>query len=98
MRCWRTSSTSPASLRAGATPRVRATRPERGARAMSSATGVKGHLQAVASGAVFSSDEMARAIDVLTADSTTAQKTAFLMGLRVRGETVDEIAGAARAM
>jgi anthranilate phosphoribosyltransferase len=65
---------------------------------MSSATGVKGLLQAVAAGRVFSSDEMANAIELLTDEGTTAQKAAFLMGLRVRGETVDEIAGAARAM
>lgn len=65
---------------------------------MSSATGVKGILQAVAAGRTFTSDEMAKAIDALTAEGTTAQKAAFLIGLRVRGETVDEITGAARAM
>ncbi|HEX2843021.1 anthranilate phosphoribosyltransferase [Hyphomicrobium sp.] len=65
---------------------------------MSSTAGVKGILQAVAAGQTFSSDEMARAIELMTAEGTTAQKCAFLMGLRVRGETVDEIAGAARAM
>lgn len=59
---------------------------------------VKEVLQAVAAGQAFSSDEMVRAIELLTSEGSTAQKTAFLMGLRVRGETVDEIAGAARAM
>ena len=65
---------------------------------MSSATGVKGLLQAVAAGQRFSPEAMADAIDVLTADATPAQMAAFLMGLRVRGETVAEITGAARAM
>lgn len=65
---------------------------------MSSAVGVKGVLQAVAAGQRFSPQAMADAVDALTADGTPAQMAAFLMGLRVRGETVDEIAGAARAM
>jgi anthranilate phosphoribosyltransferase len=65
---------------------------------MTGGAGVKGILNAVAAGTRFSADEMARAIDLLTTEGTTAQKCAFLMGLRVRGETVDEIAGAARAM
>lgn len=65
---------------------------------MSGATGVKGILNRVAAGKRFSADEMSRAIDLLTTEGSTAQKCAFLMGLRVRGETVDEIAGAARAM
>ncbi len=65
---------------------------------MSSATGVKSILQAVAGGERFSPDAMAVAVETLTADATPAQMAAFLMGLRVRGETVDEIAGAARAL
>ena len=65
---------------------------------MSSATGVKGFLQQVAAGETFSQADMARAVDALTAEGTPAQMAAFLMGLRVRGETVDEITGAARAM
>lgn len=65
---------------------------------MSNATGVKAVLHAVAAGETFSQQEMANAVDALTADGTPAQMAAFLMGLRVRGETVDEITGAARAM
>ncbi len=65
---------------------------------MSSVTGVKGVLQAVAAGQTFSPEEMVAAVDVLTAEGTPAQMAAFLMGLRVRGERVEEIAGAARAM
>lgn len=65
---------------------------------MSGTTGVKSFLQAVAAGETFSQERMAEAVDALTADGTPAQMAAFLMGLRVRGETVDEITGAARAM
>jgi anthranilate phosphoribosyltransferase len=59
---------------------------------------VKAVLQAIAAGQRLSPDEMAYAIDTLTAEATPAQMAAFLMGLRVRGETVDEITGAARAL
>lgn len=65
---------------------------------MSSASGVKGVLQAVAAGQRFTPEAMVAAVDTLTSEGTPAQMAAFLMGLRVRGETVDEIAGAARAM
>ena len=65
---------------------------------MVNVTGVKSILQAVAAGEKLSAAEMAQAVDVLTAEATPVQMAAFLMGLRVRGETVDEIAGAARAM
>lgn len=65
---------------------------------MSGAVGVKSILQAIAGGRRLSADEAAQAIDVLTAEATPAQMAAFLMGLRVRGETVDEITGAARAL
>ncbi len=41
---------------------------------------------------------MADAVDLLTAEATPPQMAAFLMGLRVRGETLDEITGAARAL
>ena len=61
---------------------------------MSSAAGVKTLLQAVAAGERFSPERMAATIDVLTAEATPAQMAAFLMGLRVRGETVDEITAA----
>ena len=65
---------------------------------MSSAAGVKALLQTVASGATFSADAMADAVDIMTAEATPPQMAAFLMGLRVRGETLDEITGAARAL
>lgn len=56
-------------------------------------------LQTVASGRTLTADEAADAVDVLTGeDATPAQRGAFLMGLAVRGETVDEITGAARAL
>lgn len=61
-------------------------------------TNVKTILQAVATGRPLTADEAAEAVDVLTSDATPAQMGAFLMGLRVRGETVDEITGAARAL
>ena len=60
--------------------------------------GIKSILQTVASGRPLSQDEAAHAVDVLTTEATPAQMGAFLMGLRVRGETVDEIAGAARTL
>jgi anthranilate phosphoribosyltransferase len=65
---------------------------------MSGAVGVKSVLQRVAAGETFSQESMADAVEALTAEGTPAQMAAFLMGLRVRGETVDEITGAARAM
>jgi anthranilate phosphoribosyltransferase len=65
---------------------------------MSNPARVKSVLQAVAGGQRLSPDEMARAIDTLTAEASPAQMAAFLMALRVRGETVDEITGAARAL
>ena len=61
-------------------------------------TNVKTILQTVATGRPLSADEAAVAVDVLTSDATPAQMGAFLMGLRVRGETVGEITGAARAL
>ena len=65
---------------------------------MSGAAGVRTVLQRVAAGETFSQESMAAAVEALTAEGTPAQMAAFLMGLRVRGETVDEITGAARAM
>ena len=65
---------------------------------MSGAAGVRTVLQRVAAGETFSQESMADAVEALTAEGTPAQMAAFLMGLRVRGETVDEITGAARAM
>jgi anthranilate phosphoribosyltransferase len=56
-------------------------------------------LARVADGQELSEAEAEAAFDVLMAgEATPAQIAGFLMGLRVRGETVAEITGAARAM
>ena len=53
----------------------------------------------VAAGAPLSATEAESAFErILSGESTPAQTGAFLMALRVRGETVDEITGAVRAM
>jgi anthranilate phosphoribosyltransferase len=57
-------------------------------------------LGKLAGGATLSEDESAAAFDrMMSGDVTPSQMGAFLMGLRVRGETVAEIADlAARAV
>src|SRR5262245_40538061 len=61
------------------------------------AASVKAALQSIAAGASLDEAEMERVLDVMTrGEATPAQMGAFLMGLRVRGETVAEITGAAR--
>ena len=51
----------------------------------------------VASGESLSQDEAAEAFElVMSGSATPAQVGGLLMALRMRGETVDEIAGAAR--
>lgn len=56
-------------------------------------------IQKVSSGATLSQEEIRTALDEMTAGAATAaQMGAFLMALRVRGETVEEITGAARMM
>jgi anthranilate phosphoribosyltransferase len=56
-------------------------------------------LAIVASGRALSEEEAETAFDIImSGDATPAQMGAFLMALRVRGESVDEIAGAARIM
>lgn len=53
----------------------------------------------VATGAALSQEESAHAFDkMMSGEATPSQMGAFLMGLRVRGETVDEIAGAVSTM
>jgi anthranilate phosphoribosyltransferase len=53
----------------------------------------------VAAGHRLTMAEAERAFDIMmSGNATPSQMGAFLMGLRVRGETVDEIAGAARVM
>ncbi|MBX3522992.1 MAG: anthranilate phosphoribosyltransferase [Xanthobacteraceae bacterium] len=53
----------------------------------------------VATGAQLSQEESAHAFDkMMSGEATPSQMGAFLMGLRIRGETVDEIAGAVATM
>ena len=59
----------------------------------------KGVLGRVADGYRLSEQEAESAFDtIMTGNATPAQIGAFLMALRLRGETVDEITGAARTM
>ncbi len=56
-------------------------------------------LNAVADGASLGADEAEAAFDIImSGEATAAQIAGFLMALRVRGETVDEITGAVRTM
>ncbi|HEV7369065.1 anthranilate phosphoribosyltransferase [Arenibaculum sp.] len=60
---------------------------------------LKALLGKVAGGGSLTEDEAETAFDVImSGNATPAQMGGFLMALRVRGETVDEIAGAARVM
>jgi anthranilate phosphoribosyltransferase len=60
---------------------------------------LRGAIAKVAAGNSLSQEEAAEAFDlVMSGAATQAQIGALVIGLRVRGETVDEIAGAARAM
>src|SRR5580692_9239238 len=53
----------------------------------------------VATGATLSRDEAASAFDsMMSGNATPSQMGGFLMALRVRGETVDEITGGAMTM
>lgn len=57
------------------------------------------HIQKVSTGAVLSTDEIRSALEIMTdGHASPAQMGAFLMALRVRGETVEEITGAAQMM
>ena len=65
---------------------------------MSAAT-LKTLIQKVATGATLTEDEIETALEIMTSGGATpAQMGAFLMGLRVRGETVPEITGAAKML
>jgi anthranilate phosphoribosyltransferase len=56
-------------------------------------------IQKVSQGATLSEEEIRTALDQMTAGAATpAQMGAFLMALRVRGETVEEITGAAQML
>jgi len=60
---------------------------------------LKPTLAKLAAGERLSADEAEKAFDIIMSGAATeAQIGAFLMALRVRGETVDEITGAVRAM
>lgn len=60
---------------------------------------LKAIIGKVATGAALSRDEAASAFDrMMSGEATPSQMGALLMGLRVRGETVDEITGAVSAM
>ncbi len=66
---------------------------------MSDAADLKALIGIVASGRALSEDEAETAFDIMmSGNATPAQMGGFLMGLRVRGETVPEITGAVRAM
>ncbi len=59
----------------------------------------KPFIAKVATGATLSREEARDAFDtILSGEVTNAQAAAFLMALRVRGETIEEIAGAVGAM
>ena len=56
-------------------------------------------LGRIASGEKLTVDEARAAFEIMmSGDATPAQVGGFLMGLRVRGETVDELTGGARAL
>jgi anthranilate phosphoribosyltransferase len=59
----------------------------------------KGLIAKVASGALLSREESALAFDrMMSGEATPSQMGGLLMAMRVRGETVDEITGAASTM
>ncbi len=60
---------------------------------------LKPYIGKVATGASLSRDEAREAFDIMmSGEATPAQIGGFLMALRVRGETVDEIVGAVQTM
>ena len=66
---------------------------------MTPESGLKPFLANLADGQSLDTDEAEAAFDIIMSGSATqAQIGAFLMALRVRGETVDEITGAVRIM
>jgi anthranilate phosphoribosyltransferase len=59
----------------------------------------RGLLAKVGNGETLSLPEAERAFDIMTSgNATPAQMGAFLMGLKVRGETADELAGGAKVL
>ncbi|RCL01269.1 MAG: anthranilate phosphoribosyltransferase [Candidatus Tokpelaia sp. JSC085] len=60
---------------------------------------LKSFIKKLAKGMILSREEAAEAFSIIMSrDATAAQIGAFLMALRIRGETIDEIAGAVSAM
>ena len=60
---------------------------------------MKYYIAKVADGASLTTNEAEKAFNIImSGDATPSQIGGFLMALRVRGETVDEITGAAKAM
>src|ERR671934_606 len=60
---------------------------------------LKSIIAKVATGATLSREEAASAFDsVMSGEATPSQMGGLLMGLRIRGETVDEITGAVSTM
>jgi anthranilate phosphoribosyltransferase len=60
---------------------------------------LKAHIAKIAAGTALSFDEAREAFDIImSGDATPGQIGGFLMALRVRGETVDEISGAVATM
>ena len=60
---------------------------------------LKAHIAKIAAGAPLSADESRDAFDIMmSGGATPTQIGALLMGLRIRGETVDEITGAVMTM
>ena len=60
---------------------------------------MKVFISKIANGLSLSQSEAEEAFGIImSGDATPSQMGAFLMGLRIRGETIEEITGAARAM
>jgi len=60
---------------------------------------IKEFISKVVRGEDLTEAEMEKAMDeIITGTATPAQIGAFITALRLKGETVDEITGAARAM
>src|SRR5688572_9739834 len=99
--CLRTFSTSPASSAARAAPRneKRPVRSSPARASMADLADLGTVLRKVADGEKLTEQEAAESFGlIMSGAATEAEIGALLMGLRVRGETVEEIAGAARAL
>ncbi|MEZ5907384.1 MAG: anthranilate phosphoribosyltransferase [Hyphomicrobiaceae bacterium] len=66
---------------------------------MTSEKRLRPFIETIASGGSLSADDAATAFDcIMSGGASPVEIAALLMGLRVKGETVDEITGAARVM